>query len=76
MKTYGGVDAGIHIFLTSALFGGEWPVSRSGRFTPGKKPLVPIGQEGVSKLPGDGMTFDVAEHKLLSSRICVGTVKE
>jgi hypothetical protein len=25
----------IHIFLTSALAGGEWSVSRPGRFTPG-----------------------------------------
>jgi len=23
----------------------EWSASRSGRFTPGKKPLVPVGQE-------------------------------
>jgi hypothetical protein len=27
----------IHIFLTSALVGGEWSVSRPGRFTPGKR---------------------------------------
>jgi hypothetical protein len=35
MKAYGGVDVYIHIFLTSALAGGEWSASRSGRFTPG-----------------------------------------
>jgi hypothetical protein len=34
MKAYGGVDVYIHIFLTSALFGGEWSASRPGRFTP------------------------------------------
>jgi hypothetical protein len=34
MKTYGGVDVQIHIFLTSALVGGEWSASRPGRFTP------------------------------------------
>jgi hypothetical protein len=28
--------------LTSALHGGEWSASRSGHFTPGKEPLVPI----------------------------------
>jgi hypothetical protein len=28
--------------LASALDGGEWLVSRPGRFTPGKEPLVPI----------------------------------
>jgi hypothetical protein len=35
MKTYGGggVDVYIHIFLTSALVGGEWSGSRPGRFT-------------------------------------------
>jgi hypothetical protein len=30
----GGVDMYIHVFLTSALVGGEWPASRPGRFTP------------------------------------------
>jgi hypothetical protein len=43
MKTYGGVDVKIHIFLTSALVGGEWSASRFGRFNPGVEPLVPIG---------------------------------
>jgi hypothetical protein len=37
MKAYGGVDVQIHIFLTSALAGGEWSASRPSRFTPGKK---------------------------------------
>jgi hypothetical protein len=27
----------IHIFLTSALAGGEWSASRPGRFTPGER---------------------------------------
>jgi hypothetical protein len=31
MKAYGGVDVQIHIFLTSALAGGEWSVSRPGK---------------------------------------------
>jgi hypothetical protein len=35
MKVYGGVDAQIHIFLTSALAGGKWTASRPGRITPG-----------------------------------------
>jgi hypothetical protein len=34
MKAYGGVDVHIHIFLTSALAGGEWSASRPCRFTP------------------------------------------
>jgi hypothetical protein len=37
MKAYGGVDVYIHIFLTSALAGGEWSASRPGRFTPGER---------------------------------------
>jgi hypothetical protein len=32
-----GVDVQIHIFLTSALIGGEWSNSRPGRFTPGER---------------------------------------
>jgi hypothetical protein len=42
MKAYGGVDVYIHIFLTSAVVGGEWSASRPGRFTPGKELPVPI----------------------------------
>jgi hypothetical protein len=34
MKTYGGVDVYIHVFLTSAVVGGEWSASRPCRFTP------------------------------------------
>jgi hypothetical protein len=37
MKAYGGVDVQIHIFLTSALVGGEWSASRPGRYNPGKR---------------------------------------
>jgi hypothetical protein len=35
MKAYCGVAVQIHVFLTSALVGGEWSASRPGRFTPG-----------------------------------------
>jgi hypothetical protein len=34
MKAYVGVDVYIHIFLTSALVGGDWSTSRPSRFTP------------------------------------------
>jgi hypothetical protein len=37
MKAYGGVDIQIHVFLTSALVGGEWSASRPSRFTPGER---------------------------------------
>jgi hypothetical protein len=37
MKAYGGVDVQIHVFLTSALAGGEWLASRPGRLTPGER---------------------------------------
>jgi hypothetical protein len=36
MKAYVGVDVYIHIFLTSALAGGEWSASRPGLITPGE----------------------------------------
>jgi hypothetical protein len=34
--TYGRVDVWTHVFLTSALVGGEWSASHPGRFTPGE----------------------------------------
>jgi hypothetical protein len=37
MKAYGVVDVWIHVFLTSALVGGEWSASRPCRFTPGER---------------------------------------
>jgi hypothetical protein len=36
MKAYGGVDVLIHIFLASALVGGEWSASRLGCSTSGE----------------------------------------
>jgi hypothetical protein len=40
MKAYGGVDIYIHMFLTSALVGGEWSAQRIGRFTLGE--ITPV----------------------------------
>jgi hypothetical protein len=43
MKMYGGVNVEIHVFLTSALAGGEWSASSPGRLTPWKEFPVPTG---------------------------------
>jgi hypothetical protein len=45
MKVYVGVDVQIHVFLTSALVGSEWSVSRFGFLPPEKMLQVPVGQE-------------------------------
>jgi hypothetical protein len=43
MKMYGGMDVYIHVFLTSALVGGEWSPSRPGRSTSEKKGVFEFG---------------------------------
>jgi hypothetical protein len=45
MKTYGGVDIQIHVFLISALVVREWSASHPRNFTPGKDPSAPTEQE-------------------------------
>jgi hypothetical protein len=45
MNAYGGVDVSVHNFLTLALVRGEWSALRPGRFNPGERSPVPIGQE-------------------------------
>jgi hypothetical protein len=37
VKAHGGVDAQIHIFLTSEIAEGEWSASGPCRFTPGER---------------------------------------
>jgi hypothetical protein len=39
MKTCGGMELQLHIFLTSALYGGEWPDLQSSHFSLGKRVL-------------------------------------
>jgi hypothetical protein len=34
MKTYGGLDVEMHVYLISALAGDKWSASRPGLFTP------------------------------------------
>jgi hypothetical protein len=59
MKAYGGVDVDTHVFMTSALVGGEWSASRPGRFTPrGKSHGYPLdswldGSQNWSARRGD-----------------------
>jgi hypothetical protein len=45
MKEYRGLDIQIHIFLTLAKVGGEWSVSRPGRFIPRERAPRTIEQE-------------------------------
>jgi hypothetical protein len=42
MKTYGGVDVWIHVFLTLALVGGEWSTLPTAAFPLRKDPPVPL----------------------------------
>jgi hypothetical protein len=37
MEVYGVVEVELHVFLTSALNGGEWSALLSGRYTPGER---------------------------------------
>jgi hypothetical protein len=37
MKTYGGVDVQIYVFVTLALLGGEWSTSGPGGKAPGNR---------------------------------------
>jgi hypothetical protein len=54
MKTYGGVNIQIRVFLTSALVGGEWSVSRPGSFTLGARVLGgPGGPQSQSGRRGE-----------------------
>jgi hypothetical protein len=63
MKAYGGVDVQIHIFLISALAGGERSASCPGRFTPEERAPVTHCIEGWVD-PGDGLD-NVEKRKFL-----------
>jgi hypothetical protein len=54
----------IHIFLTSALVGGEWSASRPGRFTPAERAPVTHGVGGWVD-PRAGLD-DVEKRKFLT----------
>jgi hypothetical protein len=63
MKTYGGVDVQIHVFLTSALVGDEWSASRPGRFTLGQRAGTHLKGRWVGSRAGLG---DVKKRKLFT----------
>jgi hypothetical protein len=56
MEAYGGVDIEIHMFLTSALFGGEWTASHPGYFTPEEGSPI-IHQIGGLVGPSTGLDY-------------------
>jgi hypothetical protein len=64
MKTYGGMDVYIHIFLTSALAEGEWSAPRTCRFNSrGKSSQDPLdkrvgGPQSRSGRSGEEKTLD------------------
>jgi hypothetical protein len=52
MKTYDGMEAKVHTFLTSALNEDEWPAARSSHIISGETAPVPIGYEaGLTTKP-------------------------
>jgi hypothetical protein len=63
MKAYGEVDVYIHIFLTSALAGGEWSASRPGRFT--SREIAP-GTHLIGGWVGHGAGLDDVEKREIS----------
>jgi hypothetical protein len=63
MKTYGREDVQSHVFLTSALVGGEWSASRPGHFFPGER-VVDSHWTGGWLGPRTGLD-DVERRKIL-----------
>jgi hypothetical protein len=61
MKAYEGVDVQIHIFLTSALVGGKWSVSRPCRFAPGERDP---GARLIGGWVGPRVGLDAVEKKI------------
>jgi hypothetical protein len=64
MEAYGEVDVWIHVFLTSALVGGEWSASRPGRVTFGER-AFDTHRIGGWMGPRTGMA-DVEKRKFLT----------
>jgi hypothetical protein len=62
MKAYERVDVQIHSFLISALAGGEWSVSRPGRFTFGE---IAPGTHWIGGWVDPGADLDDVEKRKL-----------
>jgi hypothetical protein len=60
METYGGVDLENHVFLNSALVGGEWSASYPGHFTPEESSP---GIRWIGGWVGPGTSLDYAEKR-------------
>jgi hypothetical protein len=63
MKTYEGVDVQIHVFLTSALIGGEQSASYPGHFTTGERGA---SAHWIGGWVGPITGLDVEERKFLT----------
>jgi hypothetical protein len=60
MKAYVGVDVQSHVFLNSALVGGEWSASQPCRFTPGgRSPRYPLDRRLSVPQSRSGLRGDV-----------------
>jgi hypothetical protein len=70
MKTYRWVDVEINIFVTSALVGAEWSVSRPCHFTPMKESTVPVVSVILSTALGEMQRWN-----LLNSRFDPSTIQ-
>jgi hypothetical protein len=68
MKVYGRVVVYIHIFLTSALGGGEWSASCPGRFAPTRKELVWMTWRRENSLPYWDLNSDPSVVQPVASR--------
>jgi hypothetical protein len=65
MKTYGGVVVQTHVFLTSALVGGEWSTSCPNHFTTEERARYPLdrrlgGPQSLSRRCGEVNILDPA----------------
>jgi hypothetical protein len=71
----------MHVFLASALVGGEWSVSRPGRFTPTESLRYPLdrrlsGPQSRSGHHGEGRILDRTGTGTLALSVAIPTEKK